>query len=315
VHGRIWLALAALSTVAGCGATGNARPAPVDPLPFAQLIAHVPAGQRSAITLDVAGARRELGLRPDAAPPVPPDHGSDGARRLRGLVAATVLNYPIRDDGPLDRAIDYRRVTALARADGPPEVLLVATREPWSELRASLGRHGWHDRGDGLLERPPGGRALRWVAGRDGFAVASGDPRAAAAALARRAPAGHGVLPLLQAAGGPARGARIAPGAPCITGVAVGYSPGEAAGRFVLSVRDVPPRPYRLRPARGRRLPAGYAASAPFAAGGRVVVPFSFEATTDPSIQPAAQALTAGPRFTYACSRRSAATARSGREP
>jgi hypothetical protein len=288
---------------AGCGGAGERTT--VDPLPFRELIAHIPAGERAAIALDVAGARRELGIAPDAAPPAPPDHGSDGARRLRGMVAATVLNYPIRDNGPLDRAIDYRQVTALARADGPPEVLLIATRQPWRDLRLSLERHGWHDRGDGVLERPSGGRALRWVAGRDGLAVAAGDPRAALRARDRRTGAGEGLLPLLRAAGGPARAARRTDdGRACIRGVAVGYSPAAAGGSFVVAVRDVPPRPSHLRPAPGRRLPPAYATSTPVAAGGRVVVPFSFEVTTDPSLQPAALALTAAGQFAYACGRR-----------
>lgn len=297
---RLCLAAAVLAVV-GCGGGAEKRTA-VDPLPFGELLAHIPPDQTSAIALDVRTARAELGLAPDAAPPAPPDHGNDGERRLRGLVAATVLNYPIKDNGPLDAAIDYRQVTGLVRADGPPEVLLIATREPWSALHASLRRHGWQQGANGLLERPAGGRALRWVAGRDGFAVAAGDPRAALSARDRRAAGGPGLLALLRATTEPARGARLT-GARCMSGVAVGYSPAAAAGRFVYAVSDVPPRPYRLRPVRGRRLPDGYAASAPFAAGGRVVVPFSFETSTDPSLQPAALALTSSGPFAYACGR------------
>src|SRR5215212_10175457 len=142
-------------------------------------------GGRSPIALDVAGARRELGLRDDAAPPAAGVQGTDGERRLRGLVAATVLNYPIKDNGPLDRAVDYRQVTGLARVDGPPEVLVIASRQPWDDLRAALGREGWHARRDGVLERPSDSRSrvLRWVAGREGLAVAAGDPRMARSVL------------------------------------------------------------------------------------------------------------------------------------
>src|SRR5215217_4317834 len=122
----------------------------VAPSRFGDLLARLPAAERSAIALDVAGARRELGLRDDAAPPAAGVQGTDGERRLRGLVAATVLNYPIKDNGPLDRAVDYRQVTALARVDGPPEVLLIASRQPWDDLRAALGREGWHARRDGV---------------------------------------------------------------------------------------------------------------------------------------------------------------------
>lgn len=253
-----------------------------------------------AIALDVRGARAELGLAPDAAPPVPPNQGNDGERRLRGLVAATVLNYPIKDNGPLDRAIDYHQVTGLARVDGPPGVVLIATRQSWMDLRKRFERSGWHDRGDGLLERPAGGRALRWVTGRDGFAVAAGDPRAALLARDRRAREGEGLLPLLQAAGGASRGARLGARG-CIRGVAVGYSPAAAGGRFVVGVRDVPPLPYRLRPLRGAYLPDGMTTSTAVAAGGRVIVPFSFEATTDPTRQPAFLALASASRFAYAC--------------
>ena len=266
----------------------------VDPLPFGELIAHLPSDQRRAIALDVAGARRELGLSRDAAPPAPPDFGNDGTRRLQALVAATVGNYPIRDNGPLDRAIDYGQVTALMRADGPPGVLLVATREPWKDLRASLERHGWRAREDGLLQRPASARTFRWVIGRDGFAVASGDPAAARAAFRRKSRSP--VTDLLRAAPGPSRSARLAD-AGCITGVGAGYSPEAATGQFVVAVREVPPRPFRLR----ERL--GLDMQEPRAAGGRVVVPFAYEATTDAARQPAARALASSGQITYACGR------------
>jgi hypothetical protein len=58
-----------------------------------------------------------------------------------------------------------------------------------------------------------------------------------------------------------------------------------------------------LRTAPGRRLPDAYSTSPPVAAGGRVIVPFGFEASTDPSAQPAALALTASAQFSYACAR------------
>jgi hypothetical protein len=108
------------------------------------------------------------------------------------------------------------------------------------------------------------------------------------------------LLTLLRAADGPARGARLSERG-CIRGVAAGYSPAAADGRFVIATREVPARPYRLRALPGRRLPSGYSISAPVAAGGRVVVPFGFEASTDPAVQPAALALTSAGRFTYAC--------------
>jgi hypothetical protein len=204
-----------------------------------------------------------------------------------------VPNYPIRDNGPLDRALDYGQVTALVRADGPPAVLLIATREPWSDLRASLERHGWRERRDGLLERPASARTLRWVVGRDGFAVAAGGPEAARSAFERtsRSP----LLALLRAAPGPSRAAHTSARG-CITGTAAGYSPGAAAGAFVVATRDVPPQPFRLRVLTDR-VPT----QRPRAAGGRVVVPFSFEATTDPTRQPAALALTSSGQFAYSC--------------
>src|SRR3954454_15408096 len=201
------LALAA----SGCGGddTAGDEPAQVTPARFADLLARLPSREPKAIALDVASARRELGLPADAAPPAPPDHGTDGGRRLRGLVAATVLNYPIKDNGPLDRALDYRRVTALVRVDGPPEALLIATREPWNELKKALRRAGWRERRDGVLERPAGPE-LRWVAGRDGFAVAAGDPSLPRAVLQGRTHTAPALRALLTAGDGPARAARIA---------------------------------------------------------------------------------------------------------
>ena len=254
------------------------------------------------MALDVAGARAELGLLPDAAPPTRQRHGNDGQRRLRALVAATVLNYPIRDDSPLDRAIDYRRVTGLVRVDGPPEVLLVATREPWNELKESLRRGGWRERRDGVLQRPAEPNVLRWVAGRDGLLVASGDPALARRVLGGRERTSPDLRALLEAAEGPARGARLASGR-CVTGVAAGYSPAAAGGAFVVAVPDVPPLAYRLSPARDRRLPAGFATQTPRAAGGRVLVPFTFEASTDPAVQPAGLARASADYFSYRCAR------------
>jgi len=105
---------------------------------------------------------------------------------------------------------------------------------------------------------------------------------------------------LLGAAGGPARAARIV-GSRCVRGFAAGYSPAAASGRFVVAVAEVPPLPYRLRPARGRALPGAYATQSPRAAGGRVEVPFTFEASTDPSAQPVALALAGSPYFSYRC--------------
>src|SRR4051794_15722585 len=127
-------------TAGGCGGDdggAGSGPAHVTPARVGDLLARLPPRERKAGALDGAGAcprrrppgggrgaapaaggpRRELGLPADAAPPAPPSQGTDGGRRLRGLVAATVLNYPIKDNGPLDRAIDYRQVTGLVRVD------------------------------------------------------------------------------------------------------------------------------------------------------------------------------------------------------
>jgi len=295
------LAVAAL--IAGCGGDGakdDAPPSDVRPVAFGDLLARLPHGERKAIALDVAGARRELGLPADAAPPAPPDHGTDGGRRLRALTAATVLNYPIKDNGPLDRALDYRKVAGLARVDGPPEVVLIATREPWDHLRAALEREGWHERRDRVLERPPG-RALRWVAGRDGFVVAAGDPRVPAAVLHGREHTAPALRALLTGAQGPARGAQVVAGSHCLRGFGAGYSPAAAGGTFLVAVDEVPPLAYKLRPVRGRTLPVGYATQSARAAGGRVEVPFTFEASTDPSAQPVALALAGSPYFSYRC--------------
>ena len=298
---------AALALLAGgCGGDdggGDDEPAQVAPARFADLLARLPVGERRAIALDVAGARRELGLPADAEPPAPPDHGTDGARRLRGLVAATVLNYPIKDNGPLDRAVDYRQVTGLARVDGPPEVLLIATREPWKDLRAALERGGWRERRDGVLERPAGPE-LRWVAGRDGFVVAAGDPAVPRAVLQGRTRTAPPLRALLTAADGPARAARLSDtGSGCVRAFGVSYSPAAAAGRFLVAVDAVPPLAFRLRAVPGKRLPGGYETQTPRAAGGRVDVPFTFEASTDPAVQPASLALGSSPYFAYRCGR------------
>jgi hypothetical protein len=296
--------VAAAATLAACGGgSGNGDDAPpkdVKPAAFADLIARLPSGERKAIALDVAGARRELGLPPDAAPPAPPDHGTDGGRRLRALTAATLLNYPIKDNGPLDRALDYRKVDGLARVDGPPEVLLISTREPWGRLRRALERNGWRERRDRVLERPPG-RALRWVAGRDGFVVAAGDPRVPPAVLNGREHTAPALRTLLTGAKGPARGAQLITGERCLRGFGAGYSPAAAGGSFVVAVKEIPPLAYKLKPVRSRALPDGYATQTPRAAGGRIEVPFTFEASTDPTDQPAALALASAPYFAYRC--------------
>lgn len=289
----------ALALAGGCGGGGDG-PERVAPARFGDLLGRLPAAEDKAIALDVSGARRELGLPETAAPPVPPAQGTDGGRRLRALVSATVLNYPIKDNGPLDRAVDYGLVIGLVRVDGPPGVVLIATREPWDELRAALEREGWHERG-ALLERSPDSRVrvLRWVAGRDGLMVAGGDPRTVRAVFAgreRTAPALHA---LLRAGHGPARAARLV-GSRCVRGFAVGYSPAAGGGEFVVAVTDVPPLPFRLE-AGDRRLPEGYATQTPRAAGGRVEVPFTFETATDPAIQPSSLALASSPYFTYDC--------------
>jgi hypothetical protein len=299
MHGRAITAAAAVGlALAGCGGD-DAAPAQVQPARFADLLARLPHTEDEAIALDVAQARRELGLPADAAPPTPPKHGTDGGRRLRALIAATVLNYPIKDNGPLDRAIDYRRVTGLARVDGPPEVLLIATRQPWDDLRAALEREGWHERRDRVLERPPG-RALRWVVGRDGFAVAAGDPRVPPAILNNRERTTPGLRALLEAAGGPARAARLVDSR-CVRGFAAGYSPAAASGTFTVVVPDVPPRPFALRVPGERDLPEGYALQRPRSAGGRVQAPFTFEASTDPTEQPTSLALASRAYFEYDC--------------
>ena len=295
---RAIAAVAAALTVVSCGGAdeGDDRRTRVEPAPFGDLLARVPARERSAIALDVAAARRELGLPADAGT----GDRTDGQRRLRAMVAATVLNYPIRDDGPLDRAIDYRRVTGLLRVDGPPEVLLVATRQPWNDLRRALAREGWRPVRGGVLERPARGGApvLRWVAGRDGLLVAGGDPRLAPRVLDRREPTSRPLRALLGATAGPARAARLLDGR-CVSGQAAGYSPADAAGAFVIAVDDVPPLPYRT--ARVRRLPDGFELQRPYAAGGRVSVPFTFEAASDPTVQPAALARASAPLFAYRC--------------
>jgi hypothetical protein len=301
---RFGVVLCAALLAAGCGGGGGDKDerTRVEPARFGDLLARVPHTEPAAVALDVARARTELGLAPDAAPPPGHAPGNDGQRRLRALVAATVLNYPIRDNGPLDRAVDYRRVTALVRADGPPEVLMIATREPWDELKEALRKEGWRERADGVLERPAGGegRVLRWVAGRNGLAVAAGDPRLAPRVLAGRERTSRDLLALMEAARGPARAARLAH-SPCVEGIAAGYSPAAAGGEFVVAVDDVPPRPYRLKPSRSRPLPAAYETQTPRAAGGRVTVPFTYEASTDPAEQPGALALASAGLFEYRC--------------
>jgi hypothetical protein len=116
---RLGIALCAV-LLAACGGSGD-KTTRVEPARFGDLLARIPHTEVAAAALDVSGARAELGLPAGAAPPPGHAQGTDGQRRLRALVAATVLNYPIRDNGPLDRAVDYGRVTGLVRVDGPPE--------------------------------------------------------------------------------------------------------------------------------------------------------------------------------------------------
>jgi hypothetical protein len=118
--------------------------------------------------------------------------------------------------------------------------------------------------------------------------------------LAGRERTSRGLRALLEAAHGPARAARLARSR-CVQAIAAGYSPAAAGGEFVVAVSDVPPRPYRLKPAGGRPLPAPYATQTPRAAGGRVTVPFTYEASTDPAEQPGALALASAGLFEYRC--------------
>ena len=180
-------------------------------------------------------------------------------------------------------------------------MLLIATREPWDELKKALERGGWRERRDGVMERPAGPE-LRWVAGRDGFVVAAGDPSVPRAVLQGRTHTAPPLHALLTAADGPARAARVPdPGSRCVRGFGASYSPAAAGGRFLVAVDAVPALAFRLKAVPGRSLPDGYETQTPQAAGGRIDVPFTFEASTDPAVQPASLALGSSPYFAYRC--------------
>ena len=277
--------LAVAVACAGCGGSGGddstPGPAPATPPSFAALLGRIPSSEQQAVALDVVGARRDLGLASDAAP-APESGGNDGTRRLRALVAATVPSYPVRDNGPFQHAIDWSRVTGLVRYDGPPEVVVVGTRDRWSRVRERFERVGYSMRGGLLVHPNPDGDVLQYITGRDGLIVGAGGADAARAALAGRAAPNRRLVDLLRAVPGSSRAGR-SDGSGCVRGVAVGYSPGSATGQFAVDVTDVPPLPARLSEAPGGGPLAEYSLLHPVAAGGRVVVPFSRETSTDPS--------------------------------
>jgi hypothetical protein len=279
------LAVAAAAAVAGCGGSGSddrtPGPAPATPPRFAALLARIPSTEAQAIALDVVAARRDLGLAADAAP-APESGGNDGARRLRALVAATVPSYPLRDNGPFQHAIDWGRVTGLVRYDGPPEVVIVGTRDTWSRIRARFERVGYSMRGGLLVHPNPDGDVLEYVTGRDGLIVGAGGADAARAALRGRTAPNRRLVALLSSVPGASRAAR-SDGSGCVRGVGVGYSPGSATGQFAVDVADVPALPARLSEDRSAGPLAAYSLLHPVAAGGRVVVPFTRETSTDPS--------------------------------
>jgi hypothetical protein len=276
---------AAALFVAGCGGSGDGGDRPsgaATPPSLGALLARIPSNESQAVALDVALARRELGLPADAAP-APESGGNDGTRRLRALVAATVPSYPVRDNGPFQHAIDWSRATGLVRFDGPPEVVLVGTRDRWDDARRAFVRAGYAARGGLLVHPNPRGRILEFVTGRDGLIVGAGGADGARAALAGRKVPNRQLVDLLTAVTGPSRAAR-ADGRGCVRGVAVGYSPGSASGDFAVEVAQSPPQPALLRQHRRAATPlTGYQLLRPVAAGGRVVVPFTRETSTDPS--------------------------------
>jgi hypothetical protein len=281
---RCLAVLLVVIALAGCGGSDDDSgpgPAPARPPSFSALLGRIPASESQAVALDVAGARRDLGLAADAAP-APVTGGNDGTRRLRALVAATVPSYPLRDNGPFQHAVDFGLVTSLVRYDGPPEVVIVGTRDKWPRIRERFQRVGYSMH-DGLLVHPnPDGDVLEYVTGRDGLIVGAGGADAARAALDGRGAPNRRLVDLLRAVPGTSRAGR-ADGRGCVRGVAVGYSPGSASGQFAVDVTDVPPLPARLSEDREGGPLARYTLLHPVAAGGRVVVPFTRETSTDPS--------------------------------
>jgi hypothetical protein len=296
--------IALLAVAAGCGDEKAKQTTTIEPPAFGELLRRIPATESHAYALDVAAARRGIGLPANAAP-APPSGGTDGARRLRALIAATVPSYPVRDNGPFERAVDYGRVTGIMRFDGPPEVVVIATREPWDELRARLGRNGWRPGKYGVLvqEDRGSGRLLDYVSGGDdGLLVATGSLESALAVRSSKHTPSNELRALMQALPGPARAARVG-GPGCVQGVGVGYSPGEAKGIFAVDVFGTVPRVRRLRVRAAGGPLAGYALLAPQAAGGRIQVPFVREVSSDPSELASATAPSWFDAFTYSCSR------------
>jgi hypothetical protein len=273
----------AVAALAGCGGSDDAAPgpAPARPPSFAALLGRIPSGETQAVALDVVAARRGLGLASDAAP-APVSGGNDGTRRLRALVAATVPSYPVRDNGPFQHAIDWSKVTGLVRYDGPPEVVIVATRDSWSRAAARFRHAGYSQRGGLLVHPNPDGDVLEYVGGRDGLIVGAGGAEAVRSAVAGRVAPNRRLVDLLGLVQGAARAGR-SDGSGCVRGVAVGYSPETASGSFAVDVADVPPLPARLVEHRASGPLGSYALQRPVAAGGRVVVPFARETSTEPS--------------------------------
>jgi hypothetical protein len=126
----------------GCGGSGGSV--------VGGLVAALPPS-RSMVTVDLAGARRALGLPADADGTDVTGAALAASRPLRLLAHIEELALPYAASplhSPLPRALDGRRISAIAPTG---EVSVVRTRQPFSEIDRALRATGYIRDGDRLV--------------------------------------------------------------------------------------------------------------------------------------------------------------------
>jgi hypothetical protein len=151
----ITASIVAAVALAGCGGGGgsstgtgpltSATPAPATAAPALSadaLLDHLPGGVTEIAVMDLAAARRQLGIAADTDPADYRIDDNPGRRRFDDA-ALKPLGYLTRPTKAI-RAIDYGRVTAVisARRSFEETVLILATTQPRAEIERGLSAAG-----------------------------------------------------------------------------------------------------------------------------------------------------------------------------